>query len=170
MKNAQRIIIILLMSVLVASCASSRSGSVYTRGEARQVQTVRFAVLEDARPVLIEGTPGTVGTTAGAVIGGIAGTGVGGGRGTAIATVVGAVVGGLIGAAVEEGTTSKQGLELTVRLENTGQILAVVQEVNEGEVFIIGSRVKVIDNGISTRVSNFSNAPGMGTRPLPLVR
>jgi outer membrane lipoprotein SlyB len=167
MKYAQRIVIILLSAVIVAGCASSRSGSVYTREEARQIQSVRFGILEDARPVLIEGTSGTVGTATGAVIGGIAGSGMGGGRGTAITTVVGAVVGGLLGAAVEEGGTRKPGLELTVRLENSGQVLAVVQEVAENEVFVIGSRVKVVDNGISTRVTNFSNSPGVTTRALP---
>ncbi len=42
---------ILLVTLLVAACASSNSGSVYKREDARRVQTVRTGVVESVRQV-----------------------------------------------------------------------------------------------------------------------
>jgi outer membrane lipoprotein SlyB len=136
--------------VILAGCASSNRGDVYSRGEARKEQTVRLATVESVRPVQIEGTRTPVGTVAGGAIGGIAGSGVGGGRGSAAAAVLGAVGGGLAGAAIEEGVTRKQGVEITVRLEN-GELRAIVQE--ETDKFVAGQKVRLLTSGGVTRVS-----------------
>lgn len=141
----------LLLAALLAACASSNSGSVYSRDEARRVQTIKMGVVESVRTVLLEGTKTPVGGAAGAVVGGVAGSTVGHGAGQAIATVVGAVVGGLAGAAAEEGITRKNGLEITVKLDN-GSLVAVVQEADEQ--FHPGDRVRLVENGSTTRVSH----------------
>lgn len=135
---------------LVAGCASSNRGDVYSRGETRREQTVRLATVESVRPVMIEGTKTPIGTVAGGAIGGIAGSGVGHGRGSSIAGVLGAVGGGIAGSAIEEGATRKQGIEITVRLEN-GELRAIVQE--EGEKFVAGQKVRLLTSGGVTRVS-----------------
>jgi outer membrane lipoprotein SlyB len=124
-----------------ASCASSKSGSVYTRDQARQSQTVQLGVVASVRTVLIEGTKTPAGTVAGGALGGVAGSAVGGGTGRSVMTVVGAIAGAAAGSAVEEGLTRKQGLEITVRLEN-GTVLAVVQEADEA--FAVGDSVRVL--------------------------
>ena len=113
--------------------------------------TVQYATVDAVRLVRIEGTKTPVGSVAGAAVGGIAGSGVGGGRGQGIATVIGAVAGGVAGAAIEEGVTRRQGVEVTVRLES-GQLLAVVQE-DQGEGFRPGDRVRVLRDGATTRVA-----------------
>jgi outer membrane lipoprotein SlyB len=136
--------------VLLAGCASSNRGDVYSRGEARKEQTVRLATVESVRPVQIEGTRTPIGTVAGGAIGGIAGSGVGHGRGSSAAAVLGAVGGGLAGAAIEEGVTRKQGVEITVRLEN-GELRAIVQE--ETDKFVAGQKVRLLSSGGVTRVS-----------------
>jgi outer membrane lipoprotein SlyB len=136
--------------VILAGCASSNRGDVYSRGEARKEQTVRLATVESVRPVQIEGTRTPIGTVAGGAIGGIAGSGVGGGRGSAAAAVLGAVGGGLAGSAIEEGVTRKQGVEITVRLEN-GELRAIVQE--ETDKFVAGQKVRLLSSGGVTRVS-----------------
>ncbi|ENO85758.1 17 kDa surface antigen, partial [Thauera linaloolentis 47Lol = DSM 12138] len=59
--------------------------------------------------------------------------------------------GGVAGAAIEEGATRTQGVEVTVRLDN-GQFLAVVQ-ADEGEAFRAGERVRVLRDAGTTRVS-----------------
>ena len=110
--------LMLLSVVLLGGCASSKSGEVYSRDQARREQTVRMATVESVREVLMEGTKSGVGTVAGAAVGGIAGSTFGGGKGAAVAAVIGAVAGGLAGAAVEEGTTRKMALEITVRQDN----------------------------------------------------
>ena len=135
---------------IVAGCASSNRGDVYSRGETRREQTVRLATVESVRPVMIEGTKTPIGTVAGGAIGGIAGSSVGHGRGSSIAGVLGAVGGGIAGSAIEEGATRKPGVEITVRLEN-GELRAIVQE--EGEKFVAGQKVRLLTSGGVTRVS-----------------
>lgn len=77
-------IIIATLSIFLASCASSNSGSVYSRDDARKVQTVKTGVVESVRTVLLEGTKSPIGTVAGGAIGGIAGGSIGSGRGVAL--------------------------------------------------------------------------------------
>lgn len=148
---ATRYLAIGLVSVLLAACASSNSGSVYSRDEARKVQTVRTGVVESVRQVKLEGTKSPVGTIAGGAVGGIAGSSVGGGRGSAIATVIGAVAGGLLGSAAEEGVTRKDGVEITVKLDG-GNMVAVVQEADDP--FKAGERVRLLESNGTTRVSH----------------
>jgi len=146
-----RILTVLCLAAFLGACASSNSGGGYSRGQTRQVQTVKMGTVESVRLVKIEGTGSPVGTGAGAVIGGVAGNSVGGGRGQAITTVLGAVVGGLAGAAAEEGITRKDGYEITVQLDK-GDMLAIVQEADEQ--FQPGDRVRVLEGGGVTRVSH----------------
>lgn len=146
-----RLFVIALLSILVAACASSNSGSVYSRDDARKVQTVRTGIVESVRQVKLEGTKTPIGTVAGGAVGGVAGSSVGGGRGSAIAAVIGAVAGGIAGSAIEEGVTRKDGLEITIKLDGGG-LVAVVQEADEA--FNIGEKVRLIENGSTTRVSH----------------
>lgn len=140
----------LMALAVLAGCASSNRGDVYSRGEARREQTVRLATVESVRPVTIEGTRTPIGSVAGGAIGGIAGSGVGHGRSSSAGAVLGAVGGGIAGAAIEEGVTRKQGVEITVRLQN-GELRAVVQE--ETDKFVPGQNVRLISSGGVTRVS-----------------
>lgn len=146
-----RLLTLILSALLLAGCAASRSGDVYTRDQTRQEMTVRKGVVESVRVVAMEGTKSGVGTVAGAAVGGVAGSSVGGGKGQIVGAVIGAVAGGLAGSAVEEGVTRKQALEITVDLDN-GPTVVVVQEGAPGE-FRAGDRVRVISGGRETRVT-----------------
>ncbi len=139
------------LSLILGACASSNSGSVYSRDEARKVQTVKTGVVESVRTVKLEGTKSPVGTVAGGVVGGVAGSTIGGGRGSAIAAVLGAVAGGLAGSAAEEAITRKDGVEVTVKLDS-GNLVAIVQEADEK--FSPGERVRLLESGGTTRVSH----------------
>ena len=136
-----------LTATLSISCASSRSGSVYTRDQARQAQTVQLGVVTHVRTVLIEGTKTPAGTIAGGALGGVAGSAVGGGKGRDLMTVVGVIAGAAAGSAAEEGLTRKEGLEITVKLEN-GTVMAVVQEADEA--FQVGDSVRLLKSGDGT--------------------
>lgn len=151
MMQFSKLLIIALLSILTVACASSNSGSVYKRDDARKVQTVRTGVVESVRTVKLEGTKSPVGTIAGGAVGGIAGSSVGGGRGSAIAAVIGAVVGGLAGSAAEEGITRKDGLEITVKLDG-GSMIAIVQEADEA--FSPGDKVRIVENSETSRVTH----------------
>lgn len=140
-----------ILALALGGCASGLGGGTYERAEARRAMTVEYGTVEAVRAVRLEGTKTAIGPVAGAAVGGIAGSGIGGGRGQAVATVIGAVAGGVAGAAIEEGTTRKPGVEVTVRLQS-GRLLAVVQE-DEGEEFRPGERVRVVRDGGTTRVT-----------------
>ncbi|RAU18614.1 hypothetical protein DN062_07545 [Nitrincola tibetensis] len=154
MKRSAMIIALVLSGAVLTGCAqSSLTGTSYSRGEARQAQSVQMGRIETIVPVIIEGrTDGVVGAGTGAVIGGIAGSNVGGGSGSTIATVIGAVAGGIAGQRIEEATSRRQGYEITVRLDN-GSLVSVVQEADKNQAFSPGQRVRVLGQGSTMRVS-----------------
>lgn len=99
MKSVIGLIALMIIALLVTSCAPSRSGQVYSRDQARRAHTVETGTAEQIREVMIEGTPSGVGAVAGAAA----------------------------GAAAEEQITKADGLEILVRLDS-GRLFAVVQE------------------------------------------
>ncbi|MNO78586.1 Outer membrane lipoprotein pcp precursor [compost metagenome] len=101
----------------------------------------------------IEGTKTPIGSVAGAAVGGIGGSSIGQGKGSYVAAIIGAVAGGLIGSATEEGFTRTQGVEITVR-EDDGSTRAYVQEVDEGAVFRVGERVRILTVNGTSRVAH----------------
>ena len=144
------VIVLSGLALLLGGCASSLTGDSYSRGEARHETTIRKGVVESVRFVKLEGTKSGVGAVAGGAVGGIAGAGVGSGRGSSIVSVLGAVAGGLVGAVAEEGVTRKQGVEITVQLDD-GSLLAVVQEADE--TFAPGEKIRLLRTGGTTRVA-----------------
>jgi outer membrane lipoprotein SlyB len=135
---------------VLSACAPGQGANSYSRSQARTEQSVRMGTVEGVRVVRLEGTRSPVGTLAGGVVGGVAGSTVGGGRGSTIAAVIGAVAGGLAGSAIEEGVTRKEGVEVTVRLDN-GNMIAITQEADEQ--FKPGERVRVLSGGGVSRVT-----------------
>ena len=146
-----KLAITFLIAAILAACASSNSGDVYSREDARKIQTVRMGVVESVRAVKLEGTKTSIGTAAGAAVGGIAGSTIGEGKGSAVGAVIGAVAGGLAGSAIEEVVTRKDALEITVKLDN-GSLVAIVQEATES--FTPVEKVRLIESGGTTRVSH----------------
>lgn len=152
MTRTMWIVVVLAAGIAAAGCATSRSGSTYTRDQVRQEQSVRMGVVESVRQVTIEGTRSGIGAIAGAAVGGIAGSAVGQGRGSQVGAVLGAVGGGVAGQAAEEATTRKPGIEITIKLDG-GQIIAITQE-GVDETFKPGERVRVLSSGGVSRVSH----------------
>jgi outer membrane lipoprotein SlyB len=147
-----KLVVVAALTVLVTACASSNSGGVYTRDDARKVQTVKTGVVESVRSVKLEGTKTPIGTAAGGVIGGVAGGSVGnGGRTSAVVAVIGAVAGAIAGSAVEELATRKDALEITVKLDG-GAMIAIVQEADEA--FKAGDKVRIVENSDTSRVTH----------------
>lgn len=133
---------IFLIAVLFAiGCAPSRAGRVYSYDQARTSLSVYFGTVLQVNPVTIEGTKSGVGAAVGGVAGGVAGSTIGHGRGARLGAVAGAITGGLAGAAIEEGVTRKEALEITVELDN-GEIIAVVQERDDD--YRVGDRVRIL--------------------------
>ena len=70
-----------------------------------------------------------------------------------MAAVIGAVAGGLAGAALEEGVTRTQGVEITVR-EDDGSMRAYVQAVEKNQIFRVGERVRIVTVNGQSRVAH----------------
>jgi outer membrane lipoprotein SlyB len=139
-----------IFAAMLAGCASL-SGQSYERSQARQEMSVRLGVVESVRRVKLEGTKTPVGTVAGAALGGLAGSNMGSGKGSTAGAIVGAVAGGLIGSAAEEKLTKKDGIEITVKLEN-GELIAITQEADEE--FHPNERVRILRGNGTTRVTH----------------
>jgi outer membrane lipoprotein SlyB len=130
---------------LTACSPSAPSGSVYKSSEALKPQEVKFAQLLSVRPVQIETSSSTAaGTMAGGAIGGVAGSQMGSGRGTeaVLGGLIGATVGAIAGSAAERAANKSAALEMTIRMEDSGRVVSVVQASDEQ--FVVGERVRVL--------------------------
>lgn len=146
-----KILVSLLSALLLAGCASSQSGDVYSRDQAQREMTIRKGIVESVRLVTVEGTKTGLGGISGAAVGGIAGSNIGGGKGQLVGAIIGAVAGALAGGAIEDSVTKTQALEITVQLDS-GSSVVVVQASQEGE-FRAGDPVRLVTGGGKTRVT-----------------
>jgi outer membrane lipoprotein SlyB len=142
--------LIIVLALVGCSAVPSKSGQVYQRGQALQVQSVQYGVVTSVRPVRIEGTQSGVGIAAGGAIGGLLGSGFGGGNGIIVTSIIGALIGGVSGNAIENQVTSRNGTEVTVKMGN--RFIAVVQEADEQ--FRVGDTVQIITDNITARVTH----------------
>ncbi len=149
MKRFIVMLVIVMSSLLATGCVST--GETYSRGDVGTLQEVEFGTVEHVRPLLIEGKSGVAGAGVGAVVGGIVGSGFGSGSGRGLATVLGAVGGGVLGSKVQKDLTKKQGVEVTVRLDD-GEVVAVIQELSPKVYLSVGDRVRVITRHGKARV------------------
>lgn len=139
-------------ALLLAACASAPpSSSTYSASQAGTKQTVRWGVIDAIRPVTIQSNGSWIATATGAALGGIAGSTIGGGRrAPAAGAVAGAAAGGAAGSAMSGRSTT--GVEFTVRLEESGEYVAVAQ-VGSVHDYRVGDRVRVITDGTTARVA-----------------
>ncbi|MCJ8338880.1 MAG: glycine zipper 2TM domain-containing protein [Pseudomonadales bacterium] len=153
MKFVNKLYIFFGVFIFLSGCASNLTGDNYSAQEARKAQTVSYGVVTSARAVIIDGRQrGIVGTVGGAAVGGVLGNKIGGGSGRDLATALGAVAGAVIGQKIEESATRKQGQEITVKLD-TGGTVSIVQQVNQGSFFSVNDRVRILEQGGTSRVS-----------------
>jgi outer membrane lipoprotein SlyB len=141
--------------VLVSGCAKpSASANVYTYGQAQRDQVVRNGTVVNIRPITLQNdrTSGA-GVVAGGAVGGVMGSTIGGGTGRTLAVLGGAIVGALAGDAVEDRVGKKDGLEITVRLDN-GETRVIAQEADVP--LVLNQRVQVVSGAGPTRVTPMS--------------
>jgi outer membrane lipoprotein SlyB len=140
-----------LVLAMLSGCATQpRLGDHYRRSEALREQTVRVAVVESVRDVVLDRERSGVGTLAGAAIGGVAGSSIGKGNGSTIGAIGGSVLGGVIGQAIEDSTARVPAVEITVRLAD-GTLVAIVQEAGSTRLRV-GDAVRLLSNRGVTRI------------------
>ncbi|NML33698.1 MULTISPECIES: outer membrane lipoprotein [Burkholderiaceae] len=158
MRTTSRLVVATLIagSLAMSGCAvNSSSPDVFTASQAQREQTVRFGTVDSVRAVRISsnnGQPSGVGALGGAALGALAGSAIGGGRGSVATGIVGGIGGAVAGNAVENSVAMRDGLEITVRLDN-GDIRAITQ-TSTGEIFRAGDRVRLLSSGGVTRVTH----------------
>ncbi len=141
-------------TVALVGCASpGLGGANYSRAQTRGEQSVRIGVIESVRDVVIDARDTGTGSLAGAALGGVAGSTLGrGSKASAAGAIAGAVIGGIVGAAIEKSNNDKQGVEITIKLDE-GRLIAVTQEKDED--FRAGDRVRILSGSGVTRVSKY---------------
>lgn len=141
MKKVRYLFILLCSVTLLAGCTTrSQSGRVYTQDQPKMAHTVLLGTVTRVEAVTIEGNRG-LGT-------------LGGGKGSALMAVGGAVAGAVAGSMAEKEITTKDALEIEVRLDS-GIIQLVVQET--GEAFDVGDRVRVVKGAMAHLGSGIEN-------------
>jgi outer membrane lipoprotein SlyB len=146
---------VLAVLALPGCAALSSSPDVYSGSQTQHEQTVRMGTIESVRPIKIQtnnGQPTGLGMLGGAAVGGVAGSMMGGGNGSLLTGVVGGIAGAVAGNALENGIAVRDGLEITVRLDD-GDLRAITQETS-GEKFQAGDRVRLLSSSGVTRVTH----------------
>lgn len=145
-------LLVFFAALALASCTGNPYGDAYNTSSTRTIQQVRTGVIQQTEPVTIDGDSNVIGTVAGAAIGGILGSSIGGGKGSDIAAVGGGVVGAAAGNKASQAISRKNGVNLTIKMDDTGEVIAIVQEANPNMIFSVGQRVRVNIDGRTARV------------------
>ncbi|MDE1183254.1 glycine zipper 2TM domain-containing protein [Paraburkholderia sp.] len=158
MKTMSRFVVAALVvsSLAMSGCAyNSSSADVYTASQAQREETVRMGTVDSVRAVKIStnnGQPSGLGAIGGGALGAVAGSALGGGRGSIVTGIIGGLAGAIAGNSIENGAANRDGLEITVRLDN-GDLRAITQSAT-GEIFRAGDRVRLLSSGGVTRVTH----------------
>lgn len=128
--------------MLATGCMSTAGRTVYPSSQVAQTLRVEVGTILGVRDVVIDGTSTQVGMYGGGALGAAGASGIGRGTGSAIASAGGFLGGMIVGRQVEKMVTRKEGLEITIALDN-GQTVVVVQEKKKGG-FVDGDRVRVL--------------------------
>jgi outer membrane lipoprotein SlyB len=158
MRTTSRLIVATLIagSLAMSGCANnSSSPNVFTASQAQREQTVRMGTVDSVRAVRIStnnGQPSGLGAVGGGALGALAGSSIGGGRGSVATGIIGGIGGAVAGNAIENSVAMRDGLEITVRLDN-GDLRAITQTAT-GESFRAGDRVRVLSSGGVSRVTH----------------
>jgi len=132
--------------------AQANSSSVPAQPE--QV-VVQLGVVQSVRPTQISanGTQSSgLGSSGAGSENGLAGGAVSAGQSSLVTGEVGSIAGAVAGNAIENGVAIRDGLEITVRLDN-GELRAIDQQAN-GEMFQAGDRVRLLSGDGVTRVTH----------------
>lgn len=161
MRNINIFTVALVSVFALEGCAGGMGGTLggglgnypaQTSSYPQQAQTTQVGVVTNVRQVAMQsgqsGLP--VGALIGAAAGGALGSTMGKGSGKIAAAVAGAALGGYAGNMVQaqQQGASQNGLEITVRLVNTGNTVVVTQAANQQ--FNIGDRVRVVNEANGT--------------------
>jgi len=155
MRNA-----LFFIALLLAGCAGSPE-SVGSRSADKPKEVVQLGVIEGVTPIELDDSS-YAGANVGGVFGQVGGAS-GGGRGGAVGSILGGVLGGTLGH--QAGIATKPGLEIWVKLDESGKS-AYVMQPGKPDAFKIGDRVRILRKNGGTRVEPLPADPAPASEPV----
>jgi outer membrane lipoprotein SlyB len=135
----------LFFILLLTGCASGQHG-VSATSHAKEI--VKLGVIESVTPIEMDASS-NAGSMAGGIFGQVGGASTGAGRGAVVGSVFGSVLGSTLGH--QAGISSRQGLELWVKLDDAEQSTYVMQH-GKPDSFRVGDRVRIVSKKGSSLV------------------
>lgn len=143
--------VLLMITLLLAACASGQSGMGGKPAAEASDEAVRLGVIESVTPIELDDSSGG-GSSVGGIFGQVGGANTGGGRGAVVGTILGGVLGSTVGH--QAGIASKPGLEIWVKLDDGDGKSAYVMQPGQPDAFKVGDRVRVVRKMGVTRVEH----------------
>jgi len=129
----RKTIAIATTAFMLASCAHPDQNT-YGDTEVGHDTVVLYGIVKSVRKVDVKAQNTGTGATIGAVGGGVAGSQIGNGRGGIVGLLAGAVIGGVAGAMAEQSLKDRQGIEYIIKMSETGDTRAVVQNIGKNDI------------------------------------
>lgn len=142
--------VLLVAALLLAGCAGGPKG-IGSRPADKPKEVVQSGVIESVTPIELDASS-YAGANVGGVFGQVGGAS-GGGRGGAVGSILGGVLGATLGQ--QAGIATKPGLEIWVKLDETGRSTYVMQP-GKPDAFKVGDRVRVVRKDGDARVEPLS--------------
>lgn len=152
--NQLLLIIFFICTTAIAGCANNPDKQVVKQQEQQTIVNVSFGTVSEVNEVMLAGRVTPIGGTTAGVLGRVAGASAGGSSGAAvqILATLGGMVGSILGSSAEEAITRQKGLEIYIILDDTEEMVRVVQTAEI--TFKAGDAVKVIENGSKSHVEH----------------
>ena len=154
-----RRVFLILAVALIGACASNPQG-VGSAAAQKSETSPKLGVIESVTPIELDAST-YAGANVGGVFGQVGGANSGGGRGAVVGSILGGVLGGTLGQ--QAGVATKPGLEIWVKLDDTGKSTYIMQPGKPDE-FKVGDRVRIVNKRGDPHVEP-ENAPVAPDKP-----
>lgn len=138
--------LLFVIALLLVGCAGG-PGGLGSRPSDKPKEVIQLGVVESVTPIELDASS-YAGANVGGVFGQVGGAS-GGSRGGAVGSILGGVLGSTLGQ--QAGIATRPGLEIWVKLDETGKSTYVMQP-GKPDAFKIGDRVRVVRKGDDSRV------------------
>lgn len=138
---------LILVLVLLGGCANNPQGLGKTTAPKAETSP-KLGVIESVTPIELDASS-YAGANVGGIFGQVGGANTGGGRGAVVGSILGGVLGGTLGQ--QAGVATRPGLEIWVRLDDTGRSTYLMQPGKPDE-FKVGDRVRIVNKNGEARV------------------
>lgn len=146
-------IMALALAMGVTSCSEHGATDRYRANQVGVAQETATGTIIAMQDIVIDADDAKMGTAIGAAAGGLTGAMFGGGNAKYATAAGGAILGSIAGNQIDKATSSRDGLRITVKLdESNKKPITVVQQKDKKNPLWVGQKVQVLMGGNSSRV------------------